>query len=145
MKIEVKIDTASLDKKLSHIQKAISQAVEEAVTKSAYKVEGDAKVNCPVDTSRLRDSIHTEFDFSNNNHVAIIGTDVEYASIIELYGSGMYNPNSSKPNGWVYKDAKGNYRFTKGQQARPFLYPALKQNEQDIKNYIIHSIKSHIK
>jgi len=34
-------------------------------------------------------------------------------------------------DGWVYKDPKtGKFRFTRGQPARPYLYPAWKSNEK---------------
>lgn len=136
MKINVNIDISSMD--VSKLIKELDKACEEAITKCALKIEADAKELCPVDTGRLRDSINTVFSNSGHEFSAEIGTDVEYAPYIE-YGTGIYNPNGRKEP-WVYRDDEGNYHFTHGMQAQPFMYPAFNQNKVFIQKYLAERI-----
>ena len=62
----------------SEINKALEQALEEI----GLTAEGYAKLICPVDTGRLRNSITHEVDADEN--VVYIGTNVEYAAPVEL-------------------------------------------------------------
>lgn len=55
---------------------------------------------------------------------AIIGTDSEYGAYVEL-GTGIYaEGGGGRPTPWVYQDAKGNWHYTRGNKAQPFLKPA---------------------
>lgn len=47
-------------------------------------IEQTAKIYCPVDTGRLRDSIHTTIDESGKTVVGTVSTDVEYAPYQEF-------------------------------------------------------------
>lgn len=71
-----------------------------ALARSAISVEGAAKRLCPVDTGRLRSSIHHELGQDSRGLVARIGTDVEYAAHVEF--------------------------GTRHNRAQPFLRPALR-------------------
>lgn len=53
------------------------------LTVAALKVVNRAKVLCPVDTGRLRDSITWELGTVGGLPAARIGTNVEYASYVE--------------------------------------------------------------
>lgn len=66
-------------------------AVKKQVGKSAYRVESDAKWNCPVDTGRLEGSINTEMNMMLKGLSASIGTNVEYAEAVE-YGTSKQYP-----------------------------------------------------
>lgn len=57
-------------------------AIKEAVKLSALSIEATAKQLCPVDTGRLRSSIHHEITAFGFN--ATVGTNVEYAPFIEF-------------------------------------------------------------
>lgn len=50
----------------------------------ALKVVNMAKVLCPVDTGRLRDSITWELGLTMGLPTARVGTNVEYAPFVEL-------------------------------------------------------------
>ena len=52
------------------------------VAKSAYEIEGRAKVKAPVDTGNLRNSINT--DIVNNGLTGIIHAAAEYAAYVEF-------------------------------------------------------------
>lgn len=59
---------------------ALPQAVEAALEAIGLQAEGYAKVLCPVDTGRLRNSISHD----TRENTAYIGTNVEYAAYVEI-------------------------------------------------------------
>ena len=79
------------------------EAVQNGLKAVGFQAEDYAKLLCPVDTGRLRDSItHT-----NDEDSAYIGTNVEYAAYVE-YG-------------------------TSKTVAQPFLEPAATQHSEEYK------------
>lgn len=74
MSIEVREDNTA--EVAGNIKNAITQALESV----GLAAEGYAKLNCPVDTGNLRNSITHEV--SGND--VYIGTNVEYAPYVEL-------------------------------------------------------------
>ena len=66
----------------NEIVNAISGATQRALTKIGMAAEGYAKLECPVDTGRLRNSITHEVVPSEKS--VYIGTNVEYAPFVEL-------------------------------------------------------------
>ena len=106
--------------------KEVSAAIEAAILRGLEKcglvAEGYAKKLCPVDTGNLRNSIIHVVD--EQEPAAIIGTDSEYGAYVEL-GTGIYaEGGGGRPTPWVYQDAKGNWHYTRGNKAQPFLKPA---------------------
>lgn len=67
---------------LGKLSSGVHKAMAVAVAKTAFKVAGDAKVNAPVDTGRLRAGINTEV--STDGLSAIVFDDVEYAAHVEF-------------------------------------------------------------
>lgn len=61
---------------------AITAALNRSLTKIGMAAEGYAKLECPVDTGRLRNSITHEVVPSEK--AVYIGTNVEYAPYVEL-------------------------------------------------------------
>jgi len=89
------MDTTELDRIMSRL--GINN--EQMVRAIALDIEGDAKLNCPVDTGALRSSIFTKtatFDDTNwgnedteplpnpPENVAYVGPTVSYAEYVEL-------------------------------------------------------------
>lgn len=71
-----------------HIDEVIaaeSEAVQKALETIGLIAEGYAKIECPVDTGNLRNSITHQ---RGDNYVAI-GTNVEYAPYVEMGTSRM--------------------------------------------------------
>lgn len=106
--------------------KEISAEIKAALLRGLEKIglvaEGYAKKLCPVDTGNLRNSITHVVD--EQEPAAIIGTDNEYAAYVEL-GTGIYaEGGGGRPTPGVYQDAKGNWHYTRGNKAQPFLKPA---------------------
>lgn len=76
----------------SHADEAISEAemaIRRALERIGQRGEKIAKVYCPVDTGRLRNSISHSSDDSR----AVIGTNVEYAPYVEL-GTSKRTPHA---------------------------------------------------
>lgn len=105
--------------------KEVSGAIHAALLRGLEKIglvaEEYAKKLCPVDTGNLRNSITHVVD--EQEPAAIIGTNNEYAAYVEL-GTGIYAEGGGRPTPWVYQDAKGNWHYTRGNKAQPFLKPA---------------------
>lgn len=71
MKFKMKNDFSAL------VKEAASSQIEKALEKVGLSAERYAKLACPVDTGRLRNSIsHT-----HDKNTAYIGTNVEYAPL----------------------------------------------------------------
>lgn len=104
------------------VKEAFEAAIMRGLEKCGLTAEGYAKRLCPVDTGNLRNSITHVVD--EQEPAAIIGTDSEYGAYVEL-GTGIYaEGGGGRPTPWVYQDAKGNWHYTRGNKAQPFLKPA---------------------
>lgn len=100
---------------------AMQGAVLRALERIGEQAEGYAKDLCPVDTGQLRNSISHAVD--DGEQAAYIGSALEYAAYVEL-GTGTY-ADGGRPTPWVYQDAKGNWHWTRGNPAQPFLAPSV--------------------
>jgi len=102
--------------KFKSIGKRVYTQQEQAVMQAGMVVERDAKINAPVDTGRLRNSIATRLSESSSNNIsAEVGTNVQYAKSVE-YGTSRMG-------------------------AQPYLYPALENNKQKILKMLAKAFK----
>lgn len=109
-------------------------AVLRALERIGEQAEGYAKDLCPVDTGQLRNSITHAVD--DGEQAAYIGSALEYAAYVEL-GTGIYaEGGGGRPTPWVYQDAKGNWHWTRGNPAQPFLKPAVADHTKTYSNII---------
>lgn len=109
-----------------------------AIRMTVIKVSGDAARNAPADTSNLRASIIRDIRFSNLR--GEIAPKTKYAVYVHE-GTGIYHPQGRK-TGWVYKDRKGNFRFTRGMKPRPFLKDAVKSNQHTIDRHFTEAVQN---
>lgn len=103
--ITVNVNKGSLNKAIQAIRlftTAKDDAIRREVGAIAGKITTDAKQLCPVKTGNLRSSIKATINL--NGLSATVGTDVHYASFVEL--------------------------GTSRQRAQPFLMPAFEANRQ---------------
>ena len=115
-------------------------AVLRALERCGMQAEGYAKDLCPVDTGQLRNSLSHVVDDGEN--VVYIGTPLEYGAYVEL-GTGKYaEGGGGRPTPWVYQDAKGNWHWTRGNPAQPFLKPAVADHAQTYRNIIEDEMKN---
>lgn len=107
-------------------------AVLRALERCGEQAEGYAKDLAPVDTGNLRNSISHKVDESEP--AVYIGSNVTYAPYVEL-ATGIY-AEGGRPTPWVYQDEKGNWHWTAGNPAQPFLAPAVKDHAKTYSNII---------
>lgn len=120
------------------VKKAFQAAAVKALEKCGLTAEGYAKRLCPVDTGNLRNSISHTVD--EDEPAAYIGTNASYAAYVEL-GTGIYT-EGGRPTPWVYQDDSGNWHWTRGNPAQPFLAPAVKDHAQTYRNIIEDELKN---
>nr|DAI03022.1 MAG TPA: putative tail component [Caudoviricetes sp.] len=107
----------------------LDDAVAAALERVGSAAEGfAADLTPPPVTGRLRNSM--THIVRVDDRAVDVGSDVKYAKYVEL-GTGRY-ASGGRNTPWVYKDDKGNWHYTHGQRAQPFLKPALQNN---IKTY----------
>lgn len=114
------------------VSAAIKAALLRGLEKCGLVAEGYAKKLCPVDTGNLRNSITHVVD--EQEPAAIIGTDNSYAAYVCL-GTGKY-ADGGRPTPWVYKDAKGQFHWTAGNKAQPFLKPAVSDHAEQYRDIL---------
>ena len=114
------------------VKKAFQAAAVRALEKCGLTAEGYAKRLCPVDTGNLRNSISHTVD--EDEPAVYIGSNTSYAPYVEL-ATGIY-AEGGRPTPWVYQDANGNWHWTRGNPAQPFLAPAVKDHQQTYRNII---------
>lgn len=136
----------NLDKLLIKLENLKTVSVEQAVNEACILVENDAKKRCPVDTGELRMSITHEIEeTSENRTTGAVGTNLEYAPYVE-FGTGIFSSlGNGRQDRWSYKDAKGEWHSTIGQQPQPYLHPALDDNREEVKKLIQKKIEEGVK
>ncbi len=93
------------------IEQAAFSQIETALEKVGLMAERNAKIACPVDTGRLRNSIsHT-----HDKNTAYVGTNVEYAPYVEM--------------------------GTTNTKAQPYLKPAIANHIQEYKSIVEQELK----
>ena len=109
---------------------------------------------CPTNKYRaggeLRQSIHPDSQIIKDAIVGKVSTNKEYAAFVE-FGVGikgqMTNRNKKIPlayrqTPWTYTPDNGEtFIRTIGNVAQPYLYPALHQSKQEIKDLIAKSVQ----
>ena len=68
------------------------------------------------------------------------GSNMSYAVYVEC-GTGKYYPGG-RDTPWVYQDAKGNWHYTHGQRAQPYLKPAIANHIGTYKNILESEMKN---
>lgn len=137
------VEFKGLDKIIAKLDKMQdTSTIVSAMQDACDLVEGSAKDKAPKDTGALRRSITNRVEVVGNEVSGIVFTPLEWAPYIE-YGTGIYAENGNgRQTPWVYRDDKGKYHYTHGQHPQPFMRPALKENEQNIKKKLKEGIMS---
>ena len=129
-----------------------------AVNKATELVHGQAKnfATSFSDTGNLRESIHMQVKSTGKELQGRVYTNCEYGAYVEfgtgITGNGTYPYQVKglnlkyKDKGWAYYDEdKGEWIYTKGQKAQPYMYPSLKQNEKAIKKILKEGVHTKLK
>ena len=107
-------------------------AVLRALERCGSQAEGYAKDLAPVDTGNLRNSISHKVD--DGEPAVYIGSNTSYAPYVEL-ATGIY-AEGGRPTPWVYQDENGNWHWTRGNKAQPFLKPAVADHAKEYQSII---------
>lgn len=94
------------------VEAAAFDQINKGLKKIAMTAERHAKLACPVDTGRLRNSISN----TNDKNTAYIGTNVEYAPYVEMGTSRM--------------------------KAQPYLKPAIEEHLAEYKAILEQELKT---
>ena len=110
---------------------------------AAAEVESQAAQNTPVDTGQLKGSWANVVD--EEKMEATIGSPLEYA-IYNEFGTGEYSlEGNGRKGGWRYKDAEGNWHFTKGRKPIRSLENAFHTKKNTVKKIIANEVKEAMK
>ena len=130
--------------------------LETAMNKATQLVHGQAKALSPVDTGGLAGSIHMQVKDTGKELQGRVYTNCEYSIYVEMgtgvKGNGTYPYKIEgftpkyKDKGWAYYDEdKGEWIYTKGQKAQPYMYPALNMHKKTIKAIFKQGVKTKLK
>ena len=117
---------------------AFHSAVEKALEECGLVAEGYAKKLAPVDTGNLRNSISHRVD--TEEPAVYIGSNSLYAAYQE-FGTGIYT-EGGRDTPWVYQDEKGNWHWTRGNKAQPFLKPSVADHQKQYRQIIEQELKN---
>lgn len=120
------------------ILSAFHSAVEKALEECGLVAEGYAKKLAPVDTGNLRNSISHKVD--PEEPAVYIGSNSLYAAYQE-FGTGIYT-EGGRDTPWVYQDEKGNWHWTRGNKAQPFLKPSVADHQKQYSQIIEQELKN---
>lgn len=123
------------------VKSAMHDALIRALEKVGMTAEKYAKMLCSGfrnPTGNLRNSITHRVDLEEP--AVYIGSDVEYAAYVEL-GTGKHYPGG-RPTPWAYQDAKGNWHWTAGNKAQPYLKPAAADHASEYRKIVEDELKN---
>ena len=127
---------------LSGLGGNIKESSRKGLERGAKKIQKNAKLLAPVDTGKLRNSIKTKSQTTQDGAEAQVYTNLEYAPYVE-FGTGERGRESNieRLNGISYK------ADWKGQAAQPYLTPAYlhAKNTGEVEQEVIKSIQSDIR
>ena len=164
---------ASLSHKLGELPWATQSAIKKiAMGQATKKVQGTAKRKSPGFSGDLRKQIYTKTKFEADAIVGVVYSNNEHAAFVE-FGTGPegaennsgISPNVSVsyrtdpwmiPGALLSRKAVNKYwagrkydpealYWTDGQRAQPFLYPALKQNEEKLPRIFAKVVKDELR
>lgn len=128
------------------VKEELEEAVLRALERCGMQAEGYAKENLTkqnaVDTGNLRNSITHKVDPKERAvYIGVPGGDESsYGAYVEL-GTGIHYPGG-RQTPWVYQDTEGHWHHTRGQEAQPYLKPAVADHKQTYRNIIVDELKN---
>lgn len=112
----------------------VKSALEEAVKAFLHEASGELVTqiqrNTPVDTGQLKNSWRYKVDMGKKE--STIGSPLENAIWTE-FGTGEHAlQGNGRKGGWAYKDAKGEWHYTRGKKPKRSMYTAFKSMKPKI-------------
>lgn len=124
----------------AEVAATLEEALQRGLEKCGLTAEWYAKRLCDGfkhATGTLRNSITHQVDIGTQT--VYIGSNLEYAPYVEL-GTGKYYPGG-RPTPWVYQDAHGNWHYTHGNRAQPYLKPAVADHAAQYRTILEDALK----
>lgn len=151
-----RVSIKGVDRLTQRFNNIANMELRSAMNEATKLVHGQAKALAPVDKGGLAGSIHMQVKDTGKELQGRVYTNLEYAPYVEfgtgVTGNGTYPYQIEglkleyKNKGWAYYDEdKGEWIYTKGQVAQPYMYPALKENEKTIKRILKDGVKTKLK
>ena len=148
--ITITLDPASVARAIeavkdfrNHLQAAMVHLIETLTEKGVEIARAELIFfwNPAYDTGTLSQSLRAEM---LSEHEGVVTTDVAYALFVE-YGTGavgaiqshpepngyVYDKNGHGLDGWVYRGSDGQFHWTAGMAARPFMYNTMRDLEEE--------------
>lgn len=124
-------------------------------------IRDDARLRVPVDIGDLRKSIQHTTREMDGGIETVVHTNSDHAAFVE-FGTGPVgaaNHQGIAPDiqpvyarekwrgviPFLKSETDSGIRFIAGQPAQPYLFPALKENEQQLKEYLADGIRELIR
>lgn len=116
---------------------AFHSAAVKALEECGLVAEGYAKKLVSVDTGNLRNKI--TYKVVPEELAVYVGTNVKYGPYQE-FGTGIYTVGG-RDTPWAYQDEKGNWHWTRGNKAQPFLKPSVADHQKEYPQIIVQELK----
>ncbi len=150
------MEIKNVDRLIKKLTRVSNVDLRKPISEATLIVEAQAKALAPVDTGNLKGSIHPDVQVKGKKVIGRVYSALEYALYVEFgtgaKGNGTYpyaieGFNLTYRDGaWCYSpDGGKTFIYTKGQEAQPFMYPALQLNKDKIKRKINESMKDTLK
>ena len=151
-----RVTIKGVDRLTQRFNKIANMELRDTMNEATKLVHGQAKALAPVDTGQLAGSIHMQVKATGEELQGRVYTNAEHAAYVEfgtgIKGNGTYPYEVEglsleyRDKGWAYYDEdKGEWIYTKGQEAQPYMYPALKNHEKTIKKMFRDGVKTKLK
>lgn len=154
------VSIKGIDRLTQRFNKIANIELRSAVNKATELVHDQAKNLAPTNKQggggQLRASIHMSVKDTGKELQGRVYTNCEYGAYVEfgtgVTGNGTYPYKikdftlTYKPKGWAYYDEdKGEWIYTKGQKAQPYMYPALNMHKKTIKAILKQGVYTKLK
>lgn len=138
--MEIKVDSNKLIAKLDKMSDLTE--LKNAMNTATLLVERTARMKAPAnETGNLRKFMSSDVKATDTEITGEVFNDLFYAPYVEK-GTGKYAVNGDgRKTPWVYQDDNGNWHWTEGQRPQPYLYPALIENKDKIKDILRGGLK----
>lgn len=139
MKLSITYNDKAVSAKIQKVLKENENEVRNILMKCLMRIEGKAKIFCPVDTGRLRSSLTSKVGKVGNSLIGRVGTNVNYAGAVE-YGSGRHLTYVGQ---WASRhgfSSNVKFLYVSGKPI-PFLRPAFVESKDSVLNDFKNSIK----
>ena len=154
-------------------ERVVGNNMEKAVGASAKLVQAEAKTLSPKNQGQLRNSIKSTVEYRDDMVVGTVYTNKAYAMYVEM-GTGpkgavnhagispVVNPSYTMSPWWIHESQidkevaeeyhwfyldtpDGRFYQCTGQPAQPFMYPALKDNEDKVVERMEKALKRELR